>query len=278
MEPTAIGLALREPWIEELSRLPDRGGFEVLEIMVDDYLCAARRPRELRQLGARWVLVAHGVDLGIGDAAGPDPAYLGDVHETLRQLHVRWWSDHLAFLRAGGVDLGHFAPLDGEPDTLATLRGNARRAQTGAPCPLLLENPADVLGLGVTDAASAEVLGARYRDALRAAEVGALLDLTNLLYDARNGGFDPLRYLDALDLDRVVEVHLAGGREAFGLWIDSHDRPVEAEALGLLARVAERAPSLRAVIVEWDEDLPSFEGALAEVARVHDVLRAAGRR
>ncbi|MCA9609901.1 MAG: DUF692 family protein [Myxococcales bacterium] len=278
MDPVAVGLSLREPWIEDLLRLPDRGGFECLELMIDDLLCAAHRPPELRRLGARWVLLGHGVDLGIGDADGLDRGYLDEVHEALRQLHVHWWSDHLCFLRAGGVDLGHFAPLDGAPDTLARLAENAAMARDGAPCPLLLENPADVLGLGAEGPDAGARLGARYGDALRATETGALLDLTNLLYDARNGGFDPLAFLAAMDLERVVQVHLAGGREAFGLWIDSHDRPVEADALALLASIAPRTPSLRAVTVEWDEDLPDLAGARAELARVDAVLRAAGRR
>ncbi|HEY8430733.1 MAG TPA: DUF692 family multinuclear iron-containing protein [Sandaracinaceae bacterium] len=284
MDAVAIGPSLREAWIDDLLRLPDRGGFEVLEIMVDDYLCPTHRPKELRRLGARWALVAHGVALGVGDADGVDEAYVAEVHATLRALHVWWWSDHLAFLRAGGVDLGHFAPLDGAEDTLEVLRRNAARAREGAPCALLLENPADVLGLGAWSAEaccpheSGAALGARYREALRAAGTGALLDLTNLLYDARNGGFDPIAYLDALELDRVVQVHLAGGREAFGLWIDSHDRPVEADALALLAHLAPHAPNLRAVTVEWDEALPDLDGMRAELARVDAVLREAGRR
>ncbi len=108
--------------------------------------------------------------------------------------------------------------------------------------------------------------------------MGALLDLTNLLYDARNGGFDPHTYLEALELERVVEVHLAGGREAFGLWIDSHDRPIEDDSLALLAWVARRAPNLRAVILEWDEDLPELGAVREELARVDAVLRKVGRR
>jgi uncharacterized protein len=278
VDAVAIGPSLREAWIEPLLCLPDRGGFEVLEVMIDDYLCATHRPKELRRLGSRWPLVAHGVSLGIGGAEGVDGAYLAEVHEALRQLHVRWWSDHLAFVRAGGVELGHFVALDGQADTLEVLRQNAVRARADAPCALLLENPADVLGIDVEGEAAGRAAGERFREALRAAQSGALLDLTNLLYDARNGGFDPRDYLDALELERVVQVHLAGGREAFGLWIDSHDAPIEAEALELLAVLAPRAANLRAVTVEWDEAIPDLEGVCAELARVDAVLRAAGRR
>lgn len=278
MTPVALGLSLREPWAEELASWSDRGPFEVLEVMVDDLLEPCGHRAAVRKLGARWSLLAHGVDLGIGDAAGVDEGYVARVHDALRALRVRWWSDHLAFLRAGAIDLGHFGPLEADEETLRVLAANARRARRGAPCPLLLENPSDILGLGVDGPSSGRSLGAALRRCVEAADVGILLDVTNLLYDAANGGWDPAGYLEALPWDRVVQVHLAGGRRANGLWIDTHSRPVPDAALELLAEVARRAPSLRAVTLEWDEDVPTLAVALEELGRAERVLAAAGRR
>ena len=53
-----------------------------------------------------------------------------------------------------------------------------------------------------------------------------------------------------------------------GLWIDSHDRAVHDEALALLAEVAPRAPNLRAVTLEWDEDIPPLDNRLVAAAGV----------
>jgi len=278
MQRVAVGLSLREPWLDDLETLPDRGGFEVLEVMVDDYLCDHGPRRRVRRLGTRWVLVAHGVALGIGDAAGVDEAYVRDVHAALRALAARWWSDHLAFLRAGGVDLGHFAPVGDDDETMQTLRRNATAATRGAPCPLLLENASDVLGLGADGPDAGAKLGRGYRRALEIADAGSLLDLTNLWIDSQNGGWDPRAWLDAIPLERVVQVHLAGGRRARGLWIDSHDRAIHDEALALLAELAPRAPNLRAVTLEWDEDIPPLAAVREELSRATAVLAEAGRR
>jgi uncharacterized protein (UPF0276 family) len=103
-----------------------------------------------------------------------------------------------------------------------------------------------------------------------------LLDLTNLIYGAKNDGYDTRTFLDALPWDRIVEVHLAGGRQLGDLWIDTHSHPVEEDALRWLPMVAERAPALRAVIIERDDCLPPLEELLNEVARVRRALSVGG--
>ncbi len=274
--PVSVGLSLREPWVPGLLR-GRKDSVDVLEVMIDDLLgLSSERLRTLRRLGRRWPLLAPGVDLGIGDAQGLDPAYVSAVSAACRRLGARWYTEHLCFLRAGGIELSHFAPLDDEPDTLAALARNAALVREQVGRPLLLENPADILGMFSTDPQPGRRLGRAYTSCLHAASAGALLDLTNLLYDARNGGWPVEDFFAELDFDRVVQIHLAGGFERGGLWVDSHSRPVEAQTYALLSEVAGRASNLRAVIVEWDEDLPGLDGALAEVERARAALLKGG--
>ena len=174
-------------------------------------------------------------------------------------------------MRAGDVTLEHFAPVDDDDDSIAQVADNCRTVRDAVGIPVLLENTADVLGWGGLGTDAGPRRGRGYARTLTRADVGALLDLTNLLYDARNDGFSAADYLDALPWERVVQIHLAGGRQIHELWIDSHDRPVEPEALDLLASVVGRAPNLRAVTIEIDEDIPS----LTELAPQLDQVRRA---
>lgn len=277
MERVAVGLGVRDPWLDELLALRDRRALDVLEVMIDDGLAPGARRDAWRRLGARWPLVAHGTDLGVGDAAGVDPGYVATVHRALGAVHARWYSEHLAFLHGGAVALGHFGPLGDDDEALAALARNAAVARRGCPCALLLENPADVLGYGADGPGAGAALGRAYARALVAADAGALLDLTNLVLGARNDGYDPEDFLAALPWERVVEVHLAGGVERDGLWIDSHSHDVDARALDLLGPVARRAPNLRAVVLERDDRLPPLAHLLGEVAATRDVLARAGR-
>jgi uncharacterized protein len=286
MGHVALGLGVRDAYLAPLLALRDRRALGVLEIMLDDVIAPADGPAggpaerraALRRLGARWPLVAHGTDLGIGDVDGVDRSYVDRAHQALQDLHVHWYSEHLAFLRPGGEWLGHFGPVGDDDESLALLRRNAERVRAGCPCPLLLENAADVLGLHGTGPAAGPRGGRAYDRALLAADAGALLDLTNLALNARNDGYDPGAYLAELPWDRVVQVHLAGGHQDDGLWIDSHAHPVDEEALGLLAVVARRAPALRAVVLERDERLPAIDALLGELERARAILARAGRQ
>jgi uncharacterized protein (UPF0276 family) len=274
MSDVAVGLSLRDSWIDELLSISDRSVLDVLEVMVDDALDLGPRAKRWRALGARWPLIAHGTDLGIADAKGVDTGYVARVKSALGWLRARWYGEHFAFL--GG--LGHFAPAGSDPESLALLAESSRQVQDGLPCPLILENPADVLGLAALGAEPGRASGAAFRRALEAADVGALLDLSNLVFSARNERYDPADYLEELPWERVVEVHLAGGFEHEGLWIDAHDRDVDREALELLSMVAKRAPNLRAVIIERDEHLPPLAELLGELQEVKIVLAQEGRR
>ncbi len=277
VQPVAVGLGLRDAYVDELAALGDRRALDVLEVMIDDALGDAGRRAAWRRLGAKWPLVAHGTDLGIADAAGPDRAYVRAVAGALGELHARWYSEHLCFLRGAGIDLGHFGPVGDDDETLAAVRRAAAEVRAASPCPLLLENPADVLGVGAEGPRAGRALGRGYAAALEAADAGALLDLTNLVLNARNDGYPPGDFLDALPWERVVEVHLAGGHQHDGLWIDSHAHDVDAEALELLPDVARRAPQLRAVVIERDERLPELEALLDAIEGVRAVLGKAGR-
>ncbi len=244
--------------------------------MIDDALTDGPWRATLRRLGSKWPLVAHGTELGVAGADRPSAAYLSAVGRALAALHVRWYSEHLAFVRGGGIELGHFVPPFDDDAGLAALARNAADVRAAWPGPFLLENAADVLGLGGDDASGA-ARGLAYKKALEASDAGALLDLTNLVLDARNDGFDAGAYLGATPLERVVEVHLAGGRHDGALWIDSHDHDVDAEALDLLVEVARCAPHLRAVIVERDQRLPGLDALLGELDGVRGALARGGR-
>ncbi len=275
MQRVSVGIGVRDGQLDELSRLRDRAALDVLEVMIDDGLEPGPRVTAWRALGAKWPLVAHGTELGIGGADPPAPAYLERVGRALSGLGTQWYSEHLAFLGTSTTTLGHFAPVGASDDALRVLAENAALVRARVHCPLLLENPSDILGWGAE--LGGAMLGERYARALAACEAGALLDLTNLVLDARNGGFVAEHFLDVLPWDRVVEIHLAGGRHDGTLHIDSHDHDVDVEALALLAEAARRAPNLRAVIIERDERLPGLARSLAEVERVRVELRRAGR-
>ena len=62
---------------------------------------------------------------------------------------------------------------------------------------------------------------------LRNTQCGLLLDITNVLTNSINYGFDPYTWIDGVDLPFVRQIHLAGGAyDADNVLEDSHDQAV----------------------------------------------------
>jgi len=241
----------------------NRERIDVLEIVADHFFenSAACR-RELELLAEHFTLLPHGLELSLGSADGLDERYLGRFAEVVRRAGAPWWSEHVAFTRAGGVSIGHLAPLPRTREALDVLERNlerARRVIGDVPC--ALENIASPVTLG-GEVDEPEFLGAL----VERTGCGLLLDLENLHASALNFGFDPEEFLARLPPGSVMQLHLAGGEWNGGTYVDSHANAVAARVWELAARACERfAP--RAAIVERDEALPPFEELLAEIER-----------
>ncbi len=219
-------------------------------------------------------LLLHGIGLSLGSSEGLDPVRLRQVERAVQALRPPWFSEHIAWTRAGGVDVGHLTPLPFTHEAVQTVARNVETLQRALPgVPLLLENIAYTLPLPGSQMTEPEFV----RAVVEAAGTGLLLDLENVHANTLNHGGDALDAIAALPLERVVEVHLAGGLWQEGEYADTHTRPVPEESWALLEWLVPRAPNLAAVIIERDDDLPPFADLLAEVRRAQGILDAARR-
>ena len=245
--------------------LQQRARIDVIEIVADHFLDApAETLAELDLLRAHFTIIPHALDLSLGSADGVDGAYLERLAALIERLDPPWWSEHLAFTRAGGVRIGHLMPLPRTPAAVAAVARNVAQVARAIRTPLLLENSAAQFTLpGGMD--EAEFIGA----VVGATGCGLLLDLANLHADAVNHGGDARALLARLPLERVVQLHLAGGDLDRGVLVDSHASAVAPEVWRLAEEVLARAP-VRAAILERDARFAGVGPLLDEL----DLLRA----
>ncbi|MFL5347964.1 MAG: DUF692 family multinuclear iron-containing protein, partial [Hyalangium sp.] len=99
---------------------------------------------------------------------------------------------------------------------------------------------------------------------------GLLFDLYNFHCNARNLGFDALEALGRLRLDRVIQVHVAGGGTHDGFLMDVHSEIVPEPVWELLEWLVPRAPNLAGISYELLEETrlgPDEVGRQLERAR-----------
>src|SRR5947209_11127306 len=97
-----VGIGFREPLLAALFRRRD--GVDFLEITADHYIDSPGEKRaELDLLAAHFPIIPHGLDLSLGGAEGIDERYLDAMAELVARLDPPWWSEHIAYTRAGGI-------------------------------------------------------------------------------------------------------------------------------------------------------------------------------
>lgn len=95
--------------------------------------------------------------------------------------------------------------------------------------------------------------GCFVRSVAEAADCGILLDLHNLLSNERNGRDSLRAVFDEIPPERVWEIHLAGGMQYRGYWLDSHSSHIEGELFDVARAIVAECPNIRAIIFQMME-------------------------
>jgi hypothetical protein len=157
---------------------------------------------------------------------------------------------------------------------------NVKRVQDHLGVPMALENISYYAapGLGTNEGAALLAIEQDFiGEVLTRADCKLLLDVNNVYVNAVNHGFDAARFLDGLPLDRVVQLHIAGGERRprlDNLIIDTHGADVNAQVQALMAQVIERVGPLP-VLYERDHSIPPLPELLRQVDELDEVYQAA---
>jgi uncharacterized protein (UPF0276 family) len=264
----ASDVALGIGWRQELSGFVlARKDLAFVEVLAEAFPPARPLPVGLEVLlGRKLTVIPHGVCLSLGGAEHPDSsrlAHLAGLAERVAALRV---SEHVAFVRAGGLEAGHLLPVPRTRECLEAVVENVRVAQDQLPVPLALEHVAAVFEWPEPEMDEAGFL----TELLERTGAYLVLDVANLHANATNHGFDPLVFLERIPLERVAYVHVAGGTTRNGVYEDTHAHPVPTAVLDLLRQAAARA-GVPAVMLERDDRFPRDDELAAEL----DAIRAA---
>lgn len=263
-----VGLGFRHELKQDLLSHTERIDF--LELMTEHYIDMPPHKRaEAQELPKRIPLVLHGVELSIGTFGQVDQAHLRKMRQVADWSRSHWVSDHLCFTRIPELAIGNLTPVPFSEANCANIIANARYAASCFDCPFLLENISYYFLPQPAQMSEAEFI----TRILEGANCYMLLDLTNVQNNAINMKYDPYAFLDALPLERVVQIHLAGGFYLGSVLLDTHSHEVPNEVFDMLKYVAPRMPNLRGVLIERDQNFPPFDELLAELDQVRDVLR-----
>ena len=193
--------------------------------------------------GAKLV---HSVSLPLGGTRAPDPAQCALIRETATRLNSPWVSEHLSVGGTPHQASGFFLPPLQTEEGVRIAARNIRAFASAVGRPVAVETGVAYLARKAFEMPDGDYVA----EVVRAADCGILLDLHNVYCNARNGRLDFDDFLSRLPKDRVWEMHLAGGMEQKGVWLDAHSGPIPPDLKAMAREVLAELPNLGALNFE----------------------------
>jgi len=234
-----------------------------------------RKLNDALALGNLCPVVVHGLGLSIGSASGWNSDYLTVLDQYAQQQCFAWHSEHLGFTLVKNQDgsedhAGLLLPMPFTQDALDLLCPRIQQLCIRYAVPFLLENTTYYLP-ALTDTYK----NGREWDEIdflnkivTRTDCGLLLDLYNFYCNAVNFGFDPYSALVRLRLDRVIEIHVAGGIMHEDFLLDVHSSEVPDAVWELLEWILSKVPNLCAITYEVLEQALPLMGEEKIVAQL----------
>ena len=247
-----IGVGLRIPHLDHiLERKPVVDWFEIISenYMVDGGMPLVTLDRILEQ----YRVVQHGVSMYFGSAERLNREHLKRLKSLVKRTKTPWLTDHLCW---GSVDGRYTHDLLPMPYTFEAAKLTARKikeARDFLEVPIAVENVSSYAEFHASEMTEWEFLN----EVVERADCGVLLDVNNIYVSSRNHEFDPNDYLNAVDPERVMQIHIAGHSKFEKYILDTHDHPV----IGPVWKLYQKAIELcgpTPTLLEWDDRIPSF--------------------
>lgn len=252
------GIGWRPPLSAAISCLEN---LSFVEVIAESVWSRSQLPEALESLAAKGIkIIPHGISLGLAGADYPDRKKLKLLKDLAGKVQAPLISEHVAFVRGGGLEVGHLLGVSRNRQTLEIVIENVLMAMDQLELPLALENIACPLEPPGSSMSEGEFLS----ELVDRTGCWLLLDLENVHARACFQKSDPIPFLKSMPLDRVAYVHVAGGYEHGGEYHDTHDQPV-GETTRELLKIAAEENGVPAFCLERDGNWPSATELVTEM-------------
>jgi uncharacterized protein (UPF0276 family) len=256
--PEVVDVLEVEPqttWLEP----PDRPGEILVRSDVDEHLA-----------GLPFSKLVHSIGTPVGGSVpGPDEQ-VSMLRDTINKLRSPWASEHLAFNLTPDFFTGFFLPPRQTAAGLDVYASAIRHLAKRIEVPLAIETGVNYLRPRADEIPDGEFVASL----VERSDCGILLDLHNIYANQCNGRQSIEEFLGQLPLDRVWEVHIAGGFEFEGYWLDAHSGAIPDRLFALSREIVAHLPNLKAIVFElFSSFLPRFglDGVRAEMDRLREL-------
>jgi hypothetical protein len=135
--------------------------------------------------------------------------------------------------------------------------------------PMLIENVSSYLSFKDSEMNEWEFLNTISRES----GCFILFDVNNIYVSARNHNYDPLEYINGIDADKVMQIHLAGHSDYGTHIIDTHDHNVCESVWQLYAKTLKRFGKV-STMIERDDNIPDLNELVLELDEARGIAES----
>jgi len=264
-----VGIGLRIPHYQHIfEKKPVVDWFEIIS---ENYMVDGGRPLQvLDQILDQYRVVQHGVSMYFCSAQPLSREHLKRLKTLVRRTNTPWLSDHLCWGSVDGRYTHDLLPIPYTWEAVKVTAKRIRQVQDYLEIPVVVENVSSYAEYHESEMTEWEFLN----EVVEEADCGILLDVNNIYVSSQNHSFDPLTYVNSVPSWRVAQIHIAGHSKYRKYILDTHDHPVIDPVWSLYARAIERCGPT-ATLLEWDDNIPSFDEVHAEALKTNRYLKRA---
>ncbi len=261
-----LGLGLRNQHFDYI--LKEQPEVDWFEIISENFMDSGGRPRYvLHQIAERYPMVMHGVSMSIGSTEPLNMTYLKRLKQLAKEIKPAWISDHLCWTGVLGINSHDLLPVPLNEATLHHICNRINTVQDFLERPLILENPSTYMSFKHSTMPEEEFLARMTAET----NCGLLLDVNNVYVSSFNNDFDPVKYIEAIPPESIIQMHLAGHQHCGDYIIDTHDRAVTGYVWELFRQTWQRTGGVT-TLLEWDGNIPPFEDYYAELMKAKQFM------
>ncbi len=190
--------------------------------------------------------LVHSVGLPVGGTFRGDTTQIDLLVQNIHDFNAPWASEHLGFNATSEFHTGFFLPPAQTEQGIKRAVDSINFLQQQLPVPFAVETGVNYLKPIKGQIPDGEFI-ARI---ITQAGCGLLLDIHNLYANELNGRQTIAEFLKQIPLDKVWEVHLAGGFEMDGFYLDAHSGSMPQRLIEIAHEVVAQLPNLKAITYE----------------------------
>jgi len=260
------GIGLRSRHYQDILR--NKPAVNWFEVLSDNYLMAGGQALHyLGKIRENYPVTLHGVGMSLGSADPLNKEYLSRLKKLADWIRPAHISDHLAWVSINGHYLHDLIPLLYTEPVLKHVANRVNQVQDFLGQPLVIENPSSYLGFKESTIPEWEFI----QNLVDKTDCYLLLDINNIYVSAVNHGFDAETYLNAIPINRVKEIHLAGYENMGKYLFDTHGYRVHPPVWTLYQKALKRLGAVP-TLIEWDTDIPTFDILMDEASKAESEI------